>query len=195
METIETIDCRNLSCPAPVINVKKALQEHAEIRVLLDDGAPHENVTRFSRNRGYLVTEERDGSGWILTITAAATTLPPVSDADSQSSRVVMITSDRLGDGPDELGRLLMKNFVHTLLETSQLPSCMLFLNRGVFLTCEGSDILEALEKLHGMGVEILSCGLCLDFFKIKENLRAGAVTNMLAIAEYLLSADLVIKL
>jgi selenium metabolism protein YedF len=192
---METIDCRKLSCPAPVINVKKALQEHAEIRVFLDDGAPHENVTRFSRNRGYQVTEERDGSDWILTITGSANTLPPVTDAASRGSRVVMITSDRLGDGPEELGRLLMKNFVHTLLETVELPSRMLFLNTGVFLTCEGSDILEALGKLHGMGVEIFSCGLCLDFFKIKEKLRVGATTNMLATAEYLLSADLVIKL
>ena len=193
---METIDCRNLSCPAPVINVKKALQEHAEIRVLLDDGAPRENVTRFSRNRGCRVSEERDGPGWILTITAAADTARPVSGTPvSQGGRVVMITSDRIGDGPEELGRLLMKNFVHTLLETSELPNRMLFLNRGVFLTCEGSDILEALGKLHGMGVEIFTCGLCLDYFKIKEKLRAGATTNMLATAEYLLSADLVIKL
>ena len=192
---MKTIDCRNLSCPAPVINVKKALQEHAEIRVLLDDGAPRENVARFSRNRGCRVTEERDGPGWILTITAAADTLRPAAGAVSQGARVIMITSDRIGDGPEELGRLLMKNFIHTLLETGELPSRMLFLNAGVFLTCEGSDVLEALEKLHGMGVEIFSCGLCLDFFKIKEKLRAGATTNMLAIAEYLLAADLVIKL
>ena len=192
---METIDCRNLPCPAPVINVKKALQEHAEIRVLLDDGAPRENVTRFSRNRGCRVTEVRDGSGWVLTITGAVEALRPVPGAVSQGGRVVMITSDRFGDGPEELGRLLMKNFIHSLLETGELPSRMLFLNSGVFLTCEGSDVLEALGKLHGMGVEIFSCGLCLDFFKIKEKLRAGATTNMLAIAEYLLSADLVVKL
>lgn len=190
-----TIDCRNMSCPAPVINVKKALQEHTEIRVLLDDGAPRENVTRFSRNRGCRVIEERDGSGWILTITGAADTLHPASGDLSQGSRVVLITSDRLGDGPEELGRLLMKNFVHTLLETSELPTRMFFLNTGVFLTCEGSEILEALGKLRDMGVEILSCGLCLDFFKIKEKLRAGATTNMLVIAENLLSADSVVKL
>jgi len=192
---METIDCRNQACPSPVINVKKALQEHAEIRVLLDDGAPRENVTRFSRNRGCRVTEERDGAGWVLTIAAAAGTEQPSSAAVSQGSRVVMITSDRIGDGPEELGRLLMKNFIHTLLETAELPGRMLFLNTGVFLTCEGSDVLEALAKLHGMGVEIYSCGLCLDFFKIKEKLRAGATTNMLSIAECLLSADLVVKL
>ena len=192
---METIDCRNLSCPAPVIDVKKALQEHAELRVLLDDGAPHENVTRFSRNRGYRVTEERDGSGWILTISGADNSLCPASDTVSQDCRVVMITSDRLGDGPDELGRLLMKNFVHTLLETGELPTRMLFLNTGVFLTCEGSDILEALGNLHDMGVEIFSCGLCLDFFDLKSKLRVGGTTNMLSTVDSLLSSAQVIKL
>jgi len=193
---METIDCRNLSCPAPVINVKKALQEHSEIRVLLDDGAPRENVTRFSRNRGCRVSEERDGSGWALTISGSAGTVHSSPEAVSQESNVViMITSDRLGDGPEELGRLLMRNFVHTLLEAAELPARMIFLNSGVFLTCEGSDALEALGKLHGMGVEIYSCGLCLDYFAIKDKLRVGATTNMLATAEYLLSADSVIKL
>jgi len=192
---IETIDCRNLSCPAPVITVKKALQEHTEIRVLLDDGAPRENVARFSRNRGCSVSEVRDGSGWILTITGSAESVTTATGSAPRGGRVIMITSERLGEGPEELGRLLMKNFVHTLLESSELPSRMLFLNSGVFLTCQGSDVLEALEKLHGMGVEIFSCGLCLDFFNIKEKLRAGATTNMLATAEYLLSSDSVIKL
>ncbi|MBL0225407.1 MAG: sulfurtransferase-like selenium metabolism protein YedF [Geobacteraceae bacterium] len=192
---MKTIDCRNQPCPAPVINVRKALQEFAEIRVMLDDGAPRENVSRFSRNRGCRVAEERDGSGWVLTITAPADTSSPAAGDDRQGRRVVMITSDRLGEGPEELGRLLMKNFIHTLLETGELPGRMLFLNSGVFLTCEGSDVLEALEKLQGMGVEIFSCGLCLDFFTIKDKLRAGTTTNMLAIAEDLLSADLLIKL
>ena len=192
---METIDCRNLSCPEPVINVKKALQEHSEIRVLLDDGAPRENVTRFSRNRGCRVSEERDGAGWVLTISGSAGTAHSGPEAASQGSRVVLITSDRLGEGPEELGRLLMRNFVHTLLETAKLPARMLFMNSGVFLTCEGSDVLEALGKLHGMGVEVYSCGLCLDYFTIKDKLRVGATTNMLATAEYLLSAGSVIKL
>ncbi|MDA8414889.1 MAG: sulfurtransferase-like selenium metabolism protein YedF [Desulfobacteraceae bacterium] len=192
---METIDCRNMSCPSPVIKVKKALQEHAEIRVFLDDGAPFENVVRFSRNRGCQVAEERDGSGWILTISAAADSERPVSGAVSKGDRVFLITSDRLGNGPEELGRVLMKNLVHTLLETSDLPKRMLFMNTGVFLTCEGSDILEALGKLQGMGVEIYSCGLCLDFFNLKEKKRVGSTTNMLATAEFLLAADQVINL
>lgn len=192
---MNTIDCRNQACPAPVINVKRALEEQNEIRVIVDDGAPRENVVRFSRNRGYHVTEQQDDTSWVLTISGSPDKTGPTSLPSSDGSRILLITSDRLGDGPEELGRLLMKNFIHTLLETSEMPARMLFLNTGVFLTCEGSDVREALEKLHGMGIEIFSCGVCLEFFKLKDKLRAGAATNMLAIVESLLTAGQVIKL
>ena len=192
---METIDCRGLSCPAPVITVKNALQDHGTFRVLLDDGAPYENVLRFSRNHGCLVAEQHDGAGWLLTITAPPESGPAARGAATTGERVLLVTSDLLGDGPEELGRLLMKNFIHTLLETREPPARILFMNRGVFLSCEGSDLLEALEKLGGMGVGIFSCGLCLDFFGLKEKLRAGTTTNMLATVESLLSSGLVIKL
>jgi selenium metabolism protein YedF len=189
-----TIDCRNMACPAPVITVKKALEEVGELRIMLDDGAPRENVTRFARNRGCQVCEERDENGWVLTIVAGPETARPAPGAP-EGERVLLVTSDRLGDGPEDLGRLLMKNYIHTLLETGNLPSAMIFLNTGVLLTTEASEVLEALEKLGGMGVEILSCGLCLDFFNLKDKLRAGATTNMLTIAEKTLSAGQTIRL
>jgi selenium metabolism protein YedF len=189
---MNTIDCRNMTCPAPVISVKKALENVGEIRVLLDDGAPRENVTRFAVNRGFIVQEEREDNGWVLTITAG--TLANITTSKSDAV-VFLITSDRLGDGPDELGRLLMKNLIHSLLEAGDLPSRMLFLNSGVRLTTEGSDVLEALDKLSGMGVEILSCGLCLDFFGIKDKLLSGGTTNMLTTVETILGNERVIRL
>lgn len=192
---MDTVDCRNMACPAPVISVKRALESQGEIRVLIDDGAPRENVTRFARNRGFIVQEEQDNTGWVLKITAGNSS-DIGSAAVSQSGKVVfMIASDRLGDGSDELGKLLMKNFIHSLLEASELPSRILFLNSGVRLTTEGSDVLEALGKLSGMGVEILSCGLCLDFFGIKDKLLAGSTTNMLTTIESILSNERVIRL
>ncbi|MEI6305260.1 MAG: sulfurtransferase-like selenium metabolism protein YedF [Deltaproteobacteria bacterium] len=193
---MNTIDCRNMACPAPVVAVKKALDDMEEITVMLDDGAPKENVGRFARNRGYSVAEQQDGAGgWLLTITAPADGKPAVKTEAAGDMPVLLITSNCMGDGPKELGLLLMKNFIHTLLETEELPSRILFVNTGVFLTSEGSDVLEALEKLQGMGVEILSCGLCLNFFDIKEKLKVGATTNMLAIAESLLASPKVIRL
>jgi len=193
---MKSIDCRKMACPAPVISVKKALEELGELQVLLDNGAPRENVGRFARNRGFLVSEEQDETGgWALTITSDDNTKKNVDFNRQNVDRVVLITSNCLGDGPEELGQLLMKNFIHTLLETSDQPASMIFLNSGIFLTTEDSEVLEALEKLKGMGVEILSCGLCLDFFDRKEKLRVGGTTNMLSIAENLLGAAQVIKL
>lgn len=188
------IDCRSMACPAPVIAVKKALEQQGEIKVRLDDGAPRENVARFARNRGYEVSEMRQDDGWLLTISTGDTSLASQPTPEPEQT-VFMLTSDRLGDGPEELGRLLMKNFLFSLLESRNLPQRMLFLNTGVKLTSEGSDVLEALEKLAGMGVEILSCGLCLDFFGIKDKLRCGATTNMLTTVETVLSTAKVIRL
>ena len=193
---MNTIDCRNMACPAPVVAVKKALDQVEEISVMLDDGAPKENVGRFARNRGYSVAEQQDSAGgWLLTITSPADGKASVKTEIADDMPVVLISSNCMGDGPKELGLLLMKNFLHTLLETENLPTRMFFVNSGVFLTSEGSDVLEALEKLQGMGVEMLSCGLCLNFFDIKEKLKVGATTNMLAIAESLLASPKVIKL
>ncbi|QEM69484.1 sulfurtransferase-like selenium metabolism protein YedF [Geobacter sp. FeAm09] len=189
-----TIDCRNLACPAPVIKVKKALETLTELRVVLDDGAPRENVTRFAHNRGCQIHEERADDAWALTIHASGQSQRPFGNL-ADSERILLITSDRLGDGPEELGRLLMRNFIHTLLELDNLPSQMFFVNTGVLLTTEGSEVLEALEKLAGMGVEVLSCGLCLDFFRLKDKLKAGSTTNMLMIAETLLSARPVLRI
>jgi selenium metabolism protein YedF len=191
---MKTIDCRNQVCPAPVINVKNALDTENEIRVIVDDGAARENVARFSRNRGYQVTEQQDDGGWALTISGKPGNTESIS-IPSSAGGILLVTSDKLGEGPEELGRLLMKSFIHTLLETSIMPNQIIFLNTGVFLSCEGSDVLEALKKLHGMGVEIFSCGICLDFFKLKDKLRAGTTTNMLVTVESLLSGGQVIKL
>jgi len=184
-----------MACPAPVISVKKALETSGEIRVLLDDGAPRENVSRFAQNRGFLVQDEREEKWRILTITNGTATTTESPSFLKRGSAVFLITSDRLGDGPEELGRLLMKNLIHSLLEAGDLPSRMLFLNSGVRLTTEGSDASEALAKLAGMGVEILSCGLCLDFFGLKDKLMAGGTTNMLTTVETLLSNQRIIRL
>lgn len=193
---MKTIDCRNMACPMPVVTVKRALEEAAgeSLRVLLDDGPPRENVARFAANRGFQVEETAAEGGYALVISGRQkdTSLP---QTDKRGERVILIGSDRLGDGPEELGRLLMKNFIITLLDVAGTPDRMLFVNTGVLLTTEGSEVIEALEKLGNLGVEILSCGVCLDFFNRREKLRAGSITNMFTIAESLLGAGSVVRL
>ncbi len=193
---MKTLDCRNMACPLPVVSVKKALEETPgePLQVLLDDGAPRENVSRFAVNRGFMVTEMPTDGGYVLLIggnSGESTLLAK----EKTGQTVLLIASDRMGDGPEELGRLLMKNFINTLVEVAEIPDRMLFVNSGVLLSTEGSEVLEALEKLGNRGVEVASCGVCLDFFNRKDKLRAGTVTNMFSIAEALLGARSVVRL
>jgi selenium metabolism protein YedF len=193
---LKIIDCRNMACPTPVVTVKRALEEAAgeSVKVLLDDGPPRENVARFAANRGFHVEEEAAGRGYALIISGRPTETIPLQ-TEKRGDRVILIGSDRLGDGPEDLGRLLMKNFIITLLDIAETPDRMLFVNTGIFLTTEGSEVLEALEKLGNQGVEILSCGVCLDFFNRRDRLRAGSITNMFTIAESILRAESMLRL
>ena len=192
---MKIIDCRNMACPAPVVTVKRALEE-AEgdtVQVLVDPGAARENVTRFAVNRGHRVEEKELEGGYALTISAAELPgLSPSREISPGRPTVMLFGSDCMGEGSEELGRLLMKNFIITLLELKELPDRMLFVNSGIFLTTEGSEVLEALDKLGNRGVEVLSCGACLDFFHRKEKLQAGGVTNMFTIAESLLHGSVI---
>jgi selenium metabolism protein YedF len=195
---MKTIDCRNMACPAPVITTKRALDEAAggAIQMLVDLGAPRENVSRFAASRGCTVSETPVEGGVALTLTPAPMAPAGAAPAPARTGPTVMlVTADALGADEPKLGKALMKNFIMTLVDQAELPDRMLFLNSGVLLTCEGSDVLEALEALENRGVELMSCGICLDYFHKKDQLRAGVVTNMFTTAESLLQARSVIRL
>lgn len=196
---MKTIDCRNMACPQPVVTVKRALEESPgeSLTVLVDDGAPRENVSRFASNRGLGVAETPVDGGYSLLLSGKGDSAE-VGKAEAlmgMGKTIMLVGSDRLGDGPEALGRLLMKNFIITLLDMNELPDSIFFINTGVLLTTAASEIIEVLEKLENQGCEIFSCGVCLDFFHCKDKLAAGSVTNMLTIAECMLKARSVIRL
>jgi selenium metabolism protein YedF len=193
---VKVVDCRKMTCPLPVVTVKRALEEAAgeSVKVLLDDGAPRENVARFAASRGFQVEETREGDGYAMLISGTpGQNLSP--QQEKKGGSVFLVASDSLGEGSEDLGRLLMKNFIITLLDVTEMPERMLFINRGIFLTTEGSEVIEALQQLACRGVEILSCGVCLDFFHRREKLCAGTITNMFTIAESMLRTGSVIRL
>lgn len=183
-------DCRGLACPTPVIKTKQTLM-HAggdPIRVLVDNGAPRENVARFAKTHGCTVEEEPYEDGWQLTLFPASIQQQQQQAIYGQQP-VLLIGSDRLGDGPDELGRLLMKNFIITLLDIPVPPEAVFFINSGVHLTTAGSELLEPLHKLTATGTGVFSCGICLDYFGLRDKLAVGSITNMYTIAERMLAA------
>lgn len=119
----------------------------------------------------------------------------PVSKADQTPEKLVLyIPSDRLGGGPEELGRVLLRSFLKTCKELPRAPWRALFLNSGIALTTEGSPLVDDLLALQERGTEILSCGTCLDYFGAKDRLRVGRVSNMTEIVHTLTTAGRVLR-
>ena len=114
--------------------------------------------------------------------------VPGCTEAQASDPFTVFFASDRIGQGNDELGALLMKGFIYALAEGENKPVRMIFMNSGVNLTVEGSIHLENLRRLQDEGVEILSCGTCLDFYGLKGKLAVGRVSNMYEIVSLLSS-------
>lgn len=102
----------------------------------------------------------------------------------------IMICTDSIGTGEVQLGKNLMKSYLYSLSEADILPQTIMFLNRGVYLTTEGSEVLDTLKDLEDKGVEILSCGACLDFYGLTEKLVSGTVTNMYTNVEIMHGSD-----
>ena len=191
--TIE-IDARGLACPLPVVKTKKALEETMEgdITVIIERPEGSQNIQRFadSQNCPYEV-EEKEGLFYIHIHKGKTET----SETVKSSTNVVLITTDRLGTGSEELGKILMKAFLNTLWDASPRPGKILLMNDGVRLTVKGSDVLDTLHLLENEGVEIYSCGTCLAYYELTDKLDVGMVTNMYETVESLLSSDKVIKI
>ena len=117
-----------------------------------------------------------------------------VPAARAGGAEAFLVTTDGIGADP-ELGKVLMRALLGTIGKTERKPRKILFLNRGVFLTTEGSASLDVLKELETEGVEILSCGTCLDFFRLREALRVGRISNMYETVEALCGPGKVVTL
>lgn len=191
---MKEIDARGLVCPQPVILTKKALEEisEGEVVAIVDNITAKENVSRLAANLNYEYEVSDDSGCHYIKIKKPA---GAHKAAEKEESIVIVITTDKLGQGAEELGKVLMKSYTYALTETDPLPKAVLFLNSGVKLTSEGSEVLENIKKLEAAGVEIVSCGTCLDFYQLKEKLQTGIVGNMYSIIEKMNAAGKVINI
>ena len=192
---METIDCRGLSCPGPVIRTKKALENLGKggvISVEVDSEASRENVRRFAETKGAGVDVEETGTGVYRLVITASGGEPVTAQA---APPVLLIADDLLGRGNQKLGKILMEGFISTLAEQEKTPDMILLMNSGVKLAVEGSPMLPTLGTMIDRGSEILVCGTCLDFFGLKEKLALGIVSNMYDIQGAMLAASSVIRL
>jgi selenium metabolism protein YedF len=194
------VDCRGQACPQPVIRTKKAIAESARVTTIVDNRAALTNVSRLAEKEGYAVdVEEKDDGIYLhLSRTGSVAQTDTVLSAATKGvvgPLVVLIPSDGMGRGDEELGGILMRSFLHALNEVEPLPNTIILINSGVKLTAEGSVVLEDLRALQHRGVEILACGTCLDFFGLKDKIAVGHISNMYSIAETLLGAGKVVAL
>lgn len=194
------IDCRWLACPQPVIQTKKAMSEAEVVTTIVDNDTAKMNVSRMASKEGYAVKVEEEGDGIYLHINREgavpedAGALTRVTEGPAWPT-VVLIPSDGMGRGDEELGGILIRAFLHTLNEVGPSPATMIFINTGLKLTVEGSPVLEDLQVLGQKGVNILACGTCLGHFELKEKIAVGEISNMYTIAGTLLRAGKVVAL
>jgi selenium metabolism protein YedF len=195
---MKEIDCRGMTCPQPVVTTKQALDQlkENELVVIVDNPSSSENVERFARSQGCSVEVERKGQEFYVRIEKGITEDEQKKAQEQGRTRtvVVYINSDLLGVGDEVLGSFLMKAFLKTLLDFEKKPDRLILINSGVRLASEGSQVLDTLESLSEKGVKIVSCGTCLDFYKLRENMSVGTISNMYEIIQSMLEADRLIK-
>lgn len=191
-----TVDVRGSLCPKPVIEIKKVSDANpsAVIITIVDNEVSRDNVEKFGKSRGYGVDIRQDGKDFYLTMTPNANPVAEICEPMSYGNRVILMTKDYLGEGSEELGRNLMKTFWVCMLEANVKPSKIYFINSSVKMVVNDSVHLENIKKLADLGVEIAACGICLDFYGVKEELGVGNITNMYAITDSILG-DNIIKL
>lgn len=192
---IETVDGRGLACPKPVLETKKALENLTgkKMITLVDNSIAVENVKKLltKLNYPFEVSSKDDYYEIEITNTKETTEEESIEKADAIMNKSILFTSNRIGKGDDTLGEVLMKGYIYTLSEMTELPKYIMFVNSGVKLTTKGSESIEDLKALEDRGVEILSCGTCLDYLNIDlSELAVGSVTNMYTIVDNTLNAE-----
>ena len=192
-------------CPIPVVKATRALRAMTEpgtLEVHVDHEIAVQNLTRMAAGHKLTATSEKRGEKeFVVTMEVtdpageAPLEEPPLSCApDARGNLVVAVDSAVMGHGSDELGKVLMKGFLFAVSQLPELPRTMLFYNGGAHLTCTGSESLEDLKSLEAQGVEILTCGTCLNHYGLTDQLAVGGVTNMYSIVEKLAGAGKVVK-
>lgn len=193
---MERIDARGQACPLPVVRAKKALAAMGEgtLEVLVDNETAVHNLEALGKTLKVEASgEERGASTFAVTFAKGAASVAaaaaqaaacPAVQATPTGGVVAVIPSEFMGSGDDELGAVLMKGFVFALTQLEELPETVLMYNGGVKLACAGSSSLDDLRALAEAGVEVMSCGTCLNHYGLAEQLEVGEATNMYVIVE-----------
>lgn len=196
---MSTIDTRGKLCPLPLIMTKKAIEtlpEGETVEVISDNVTAKENLEEYLSQMGVAFSVKSSGVEYIFTFSVPSKSVEPLEAEPfcrPASHYSVVIKSELMGSGDDELGALLMRGFINSIHEVDQLPSHVILYNGGVKLAVSGVDTCESLKALESKGVTILLCGTCLDFYGLKEKIGVGVIGNMFKISEITTASSKVI--
>lgn len=198
---MKELDARGLACPAPVLQIKATLEQEDlnSVMVIVDNEAAKQNVIRFLESKGFKASVSLRGNDYEVIGTCDTDKMPestPGQKAETGLEKImVMVTTDRMGFGDDELGKKLLLSFVKTLKEMGPDLWRLVFVNNGVKLTIDGNEVLTVLKEYEAAGLHILVCGTCLNHFNLLERKQVGEITNMLDIVTSMQLADKVISI
>ena len=199
---MKEINAKGLVCPQPLILTKKAVEssDEKDFLVIVDNDTAVKNLEKFAKssNLDFKFDKKSDQEFNVYVSKSNNTEIKEPTQfcsVDNSDNTVIAISKNFMGNGSEELGKLLIKGFIYTSSEYDKLPKTIVFFNSGVKLTTEGSPCLDDLEKLQDNGVEIISCGTCLDYYGLKEKLKVGEISNRYTIYETLFNAGKVINI
>lgn len=181
-----TVDARGLSCPQPVVLTKKALDEQgvSEVLTIVDNTTALENVSRLLETLKLQPTIDHIDNNYYINVVKTEGLEKIGLEVNLTGDTVILFTSNLLGNGDPQLGATLMKSFFYSISQLEGSIKSLIFMNSGVILTTEGSEVLEHIKLMEEKGIEVLSCGTCLDFYGLSDKLKVGSVTNMYTITE-----------
>ena len=192
------VNAMGKQCPIPVVMTKKVIDNAAvgdEIEILIDNETAVNNLSRLANKTGCTFVSEKLGDKKYQVKMAVQTEQTGGTlEGAHKKVTVAVISSNVMGNGDDELGKILIKGFIYALSQMETHPDTILFYNGGAKLTTEDSESLEDLKKMEEEGVEIKTCGTCLKHYGLMEKLMVGKVTDMYTIAERMTGADKVIR-
>ncbi len=171
-----------MTCPVPVIETRNLIESKAvaAIEVLVDDPAASENVRRFLASKGYSTSVVEDNGTYRIEGSLDEDAVRVTEKGIHRS--LVYIDGEFMGRGSEELGRILMRAFLNTIKDLEVRPWRLIFINSGVKLVALDSEYLNILKDIEDLGIEIIACGTCLDYFHLKDRIGVGRVSNMFEI-------------
>jgi selenium metabolism protein YedF len=203
---MQIVDTKGRQCPAPLIATKRALKEAhigESFQIITDNQTSFNNISRFLKDNKTEFSSGESNGVWTLTITKK-TSEPVTAEPEkyctdeiplfTMGDFVIAFTSDKMGDGDEELGHLLMDNFVKAIKDLDVLPRKMVFYNKGVTLGADESPVIDHLKEIEKMGVTMLLCATCAKYYSLEEKIKIGTLSNMFEIAQIMASASNVVK-